>query len=241
MNNKILQIYQINQGYCYNSSSLFLWDFGKKFLKNNISVLDLCSGSGLLGLLIGRDFKVELTQIELQDIFIFLNKKNAYANKIDSKILQLDLNQEIKLNHKFDFIICNPPFHRKDNLKSDNNIKKIARNIESLEFSKLIKNVKINLKSNGRFIFCYSTDSISYVINELNKFNFGIETLRFVHSRIKQNSKLALFSVKIGNPQTIIMPPKITHEELNDSIETNNIYKNARTHSIKINLNDISI
>ena len=49
---KLLRIYQITQGYCYNSDSLFLWNFIMPHLHNGDKVLEIGSGSGIIGLLL---------------------------------------------------------------------------------------------------------------------------------------------------------------------------------------------
>ncbi|MFG5109162.1 methyltransferase, partial [Campylobacter lari] len=58
MDKKLLRLYQLEDGYCYNSYSLFLYDFATLFLKNNSQILDIVSGSGILGLLCARDYSI---------------------------------------------------------------------------------------------------------------------------------------------------------------------------------------
>ena len=50
-------------------------------------LLDIGSGSGILGLLLAKKFnKIVLNQVELQEIFQFFSQKNAFTNSIVSKI-----------------------------------------------------------------------------------------------------------------------------------------------------------
>lgn len=95
---KHLQIYQIAEGYCYNSDSLFLWDFILPHIKHKAKVLELGSGSGIIGLLCARDRQIELYQIEKQAIYALMNAKNALINNIDSNIIHADCNEILDSN-----------------------------------------------------------------------------------------------------------------------------------------------
>lgn len=81
---KRLSIYQISEGYCYNSDTLFLWDFLRKYLRTNIKVLDIGSGSGILGLLCARESRIRLFGIERQREYFLLSTKNALINRLEA-------------------------------------------------------------------------------------------------------------------------------------------------------------
>ena len=76
-------LYQPESGYCYNSDSLFLYDFISSF-KPKGKVLDVGAGCGIVGLLVARDNpKVELEAVEKQVIFVEYARHNARVNKIE--------------------------------------------------------------------------------------------------------------------------------------------------------------
>jgi len=82
-----MHLYQYENGYRYNSDSLLLYDFISSFSPKG-NVLDVGSGSGILGLLVKRDFlHVELSQIDIQEANYILTCKNANHNKLDSKVI----------------------------------------------------------------------------------------------------------------------------------------------------------
>jgi len=75
-------LYQPESGYCYNSDSIFLYDFIDSF-KPKGRVLDVGAGCGVLGLLVARDNKkVKLEAVEKQEPFIHYAQTNARVNKI---------------------------------------------------------------------------------------------------------------------------------------------------------------
>jgi len=75
-------LYQPESGYCYNSDSLFLYNFINS-LKPKGKVLDVGAGCGVVGLLIARDNpKVQLEAVEPQAAFIHYARTNARVNKL---------------------------------------------------------------------------------------------------------------------------------------------------------------
>lgn len=106
-----LKIYQIAEGYCYNSDSLFLWDFILPHIKSRAKVLELGSGSGIIGLLCAKSKAITLYQIEKQREYAFMNAKNAQINHIDSIVIHADCNMLIQskdlLKELQDNMLCN--------------------------------------------------------------------------------------------------------------------------------------
>lgn len=90
MQKKILRIYQITEGYCYNSDSLFLWDFALSHLHRKQRVLEIGSGSGVIGLLCKREKDIDLYQLEKQTEYALLNLKNATINNLTTQIFNAD-------------------------------------------------------------------------------------------------------------------------------------------------------
>ena len=112
-------IYQPEKGYRYNSDTLFLYDFISK-LRLKGKVLDIGSGSGILGILLKRDFtQIELHSIEKQTLFHHLTIKNSEVNRIENNNLHIDFLDTTFLQ-QFDFIVSNPPFYSSSVIQSKN-------------------------------------------------------------------------------------------------------------------------
>jgi len=233
-NNSELKLFQPKDGYCYNSDTMFLYDFIGKF---NIKgkVLEVGGGCGVLGLLVKRDFpEINLTIIEKQKIMGEFIKKNLKENNLEADLIVDDfLNTNFK--KEFDFIISNPPFYQ-GTLKSDNEIKRIARYEEYLPMREFFKKVNESLKERGEFIFCYDAKRIDDIIKNLPK-PLKVVDIRFMHPRLKKNASLVMIRAKRHAKSMVkIHSPLIGFEGSEYSQEASNIYKKANTNSIKINL-----
>ena len=235
-------LYQPTNGYCYNSDTHFLYNFIVENLKKykNIKgeLLDIGSGSGILGLLVAKNFeKIKLNQCEIQKMFQFFSSKNSKTNKIDS-ILYEGSFEEIDFDKRFDICVSNPPFYHCDVIKSDNQSLKIARYNDSLPLEVFIKKTASILKSEGKLFFCYDVKQINNILLLLNKYKFNLEALQFVHPKNSKDATLILVYAKRNSKSlTRILNPLIVFDENNNfTSEVQEIYKKSSTHSIQVDV-----
>ena len=81
----------------------------KKYFSNNIKVLDLCSGSGCIGLTLKHlNNNLSVTLSDLSPYALEVCDINKRSFNLDVNIIESDLFNNI--NDKFDVIISNPPY-----------------------------------------------------------------------------------------------------------------------------------
>lgn len=235
-------LYQPINGYCYNSDTHFLYSFIVENLRKykNIKgeLLDIGSGSGILGLLVAKDFeKLKLNQCEIQKMFQFFSSKNSEINKIDS-ILYEGSFEEVNFEKRFDICVSNPPFYHNDVIKSDNECLKIARYNDSLPLEVFIKKNATILSSEGKLFFCYDVKQINNILLLLSKYKFNLEALQFVHPKVSKDATLILVYAKRNSKSlTKVLKPLIVFDENNEfTSEIQEIYKKSSTHSIKVDI-----
>ena len=87
--------------------------------KNNYkSVLDLCCGSGFIGIALKKEFdNVDIWQSDIDKNAIKQTKKNLKINNVKNKIIKSNMFEKIK-NKKFDLLISNPPYLTKNEILS---------------------------------------------------------------------------------------------------------------------------
>lgn len=226
-------LYQPTSGYCYNSDSIFLYDFISTF-KPKGSLLDVGCGVGIISLLLSRDFNIKTSIIDKQEKMLKYAEHNFALNKLEAKSYLGDFT-EFQTDEKFDYIISNPPFYDSRVQQSENTHLNIARYAHHLPIETLIAKVKKLLKPRGYFIFCYDAKQVDLLLHCLTSCGINAETMQFVHSKIDRESKLVMIAARMGSKSmTRVLPPLVVFDDNNvyrkKAIEA---FEKANTNSIK--------
>lgn len=128
-------------------------------LNNKVEVLDLCAGSGAIGISIKKHFedKVNVTLADISKDALDVAKINSDKLNVNCNLVQSNMFENI--NKKFDLIVSNPPYIKTDVIEClEDNVKnepKLALDggKDGLDFYKIIsKNYKKYLKENGNLV-----------------------------------------------------------------------------------------
>jgi tRNA1(Val) A37 N6-methylase TrmN6 len=225
-----LILHQPKNGYCYNSDTLFLYDFITEFnIKNN--VLEVGGGCGVLGLLVARDFDINLTIIEIQQIMAEFIKKNSQTNNLHLNIINDDFLLH-EFDKRFDYVISNPPFYNSTK-KNENEIKQIARHDEFLPMKALFDKVNTILTEQGEFIFCYDAKRFDDIVKNLPK-PLKIIDVKFVYPKVGKFANLVMVRAKRHAKSMIKFHTPIFNFDGEDfSEEAKRVYAKAGTLSVK--------
>jgi tRNA1(Val) A37 N6-methylase TrmN6 len=229
-------LYQPESGYCYNSDSIFLYDFINTFTPKG-RVLDVGAGCGVVGLLVARDNKkVLLEAVEKQALLAAYAKKNAEANGLKYRLYEVDFLDFIP-DEKYDYIISNPPFYPDGVQKAKDEMLLHARYNSSLPMEAFFKKVSQLLKPHSHFIFCYDATQFGLVAAALDRVKMRICDVRFVHPKIDRTASLVMIHARNGSRAMLKVEAPLIHFDGSElTQEVKNIYANAKTESIKCQL-----
>lgn len=146
-----LFIIQEKDGYRFTSDAVALANFVK--VKPRGRVVDLCSGSGVIGILISAKNPISsVTLVELQENLADMSRRSIEHNNLGDKISVV--NAPLQGVHKsigdnvYDVVVCNPPYKKSGTASDIGKLDSIAIakhevmvNLEEiiLEASKLLK------------------------------------------------------------------------------------------------------
>jgi tRNA1(Val) A37 N6-methylase TrmN6 len=226
-------LYQPTSGYCYNSDSIFLYDFIAAF-KPKGKLLDVGCGVGIISLLLSRDFPIETTIIDKQEKMLRYSEHNYALNGLQVTGY-LDDFTAWKTEEKFDFIVSNPPFYDPRVTQSENTHLNIARYAHHLPVDIFIGKVKKLLKPRGWFIFCYDAKQIDLLLHHLKINGINPEKVQFLHSKLDRESKLVMIAARMNSKSmTQVLPPFVVFDEKSRYLPTAmRAFERANTHSIK--------
>lgn len=157
---------------------------------NNPKVLDLCCGSGAIGLAIkSRMPEADITISDISKDALNVAERNSKELGLDVTIIESDLFKNI--NEKFDCIVSNPPYI-KDNEEIEDIVKNNEPNIalyggeDGLFFyEEILKNAKNYLNDNFLIAFEIGETQKEDIINLANKYleNIEIESKKDLSNR----------------------------------------------------------
>ena len=226
-------LYQPTSGYCYNSDSIFLYEFISRF-KPKGKLLDVGCGVGIISLLLSRDFDIETSIIDKQEKMLSYAKHNYMLNglSVQSHLGDFTL---FKTEVKFDYIISNPPFYDSNVTQSEDTHLNIARYSHHLPIEDFITNVKKLLKPRGYFIFCYDAKQVDILLQVLREQGINPEKIQFVHSKIDRDSKLVMIAARVGSKSMMqVVAPYVVFDDGNIyTRKAQDAFDRANTNSIK--------
>lgn len=193
---KGLKIVQNKNWFCFGIDSVLLSDFAKE-IKNNSTVLDLGSGTGIISILLSKKINAKkIIGVEIQKDVYEMSKKSILLNDLQNvEFINEDiknLNNIIK-NNSCDAIVTNPPYMKNNSgIKNDNEYKLISRHEIKCNVEDIIKISSKLLKDNGELYMVHRPDRLVGIIETLRKYKLEPKKIRFVHSRQGENSNLVL-------------------------------------------------
>ena len=228
-----MTLHQPTSGYCYNSDSIFLYDFVSKH-KPKGQLLDVGCGVGVISLLLSRDFDIQTSIIDKQESMLKYAQHNYKLNNINVQSYLGDF-LEFKTEKKFDYIISNPPFYDEAVVQSEDMHLNIARYAQHLPIEDFIAKTKKLLKPRGYFIFCYDAKQVDILLQQLRVYGINPEKIQFVHSKLDRESKLVMISARVGSKSMIqVLPPYVVYDDNNEYMpKVQEVFIRANTKSIK--------
>lgn len=231
---KPLKIIQDNSLFKAGIDAVLLSDFAHSFIKKDSTVMDLCSGNGIIPILLaGITQAKSICGIEIQDKCANLANESVVLNGLDArvKILNDDLKNAKKLfAHKsFDFVTCNPPYFKTNNdflkkldekqffCKATNpnrNAIQIARSEILCTIEDVAKASFWLLKDKGSLFLINRPDRLSDTIIALSKNRLFAKKLRFILPfEGEKPSMFMLQAVKQPNTQLTVEKNLIVYKE----------------------------
>ena len=130
--------------------------------KGDESILDLCTGSGCIGISLRKYIKnSSVTMVDISDGAIEKAKENAELNKAEVTIIKDDVLNPLHRYGQYDILVSNPPYIEKEVIKTLESQGKDVEPYLALEggedglvfYRKIAKDFKKHIKKGGRCAF----------------------------------------------------------------------------------------
>ena len=167
-------------------------EYIKSINKNNIKILDLCTGSGIIGITLRKELESKSLEVVASDISeeaLKVAKENAIMNEAEVKFIQSDIFENI--NDKFDIIVSNPPYiayndkiTMEDNvLNYDPHLALFAEEDGMYFYREIVENAKEYLEEDGLVFFEIGYDQREKILKLANDNGFKAEVYKDINGR----------------------------------------------------------
>lgn len=231
-----LKIIQNKEYFCFGTDSVLLANFVKSENSNNV-ILDLCSGSGVIPIILSAKKKYKkIFGVELQSEMYDLFDRNIKINNLEDSIISINENVKnikdirkkitsIMEKDKIDIITCNPPYKEiGTGLTTNHDIKTIAKCEVMCKLEDIFITSSKLLGKGGKLYLVHKPERLSDLIYFGRKYNLEAKEIRFVYPKINKKPSIVLISYrKDGGNETKVLEPLIEYND--DMSYTDEIYR----------------
>lgn len=193
---KDIYIIQKKEGFRFGIDAVLLANFAN--IKRKHSVMDLCTGTGIIPLIIkGKREPEKIVGLEIQEDFVEMARRSLKINNFQNTIefIRGDL-KDIKLLknlEKFDVITVNPPYKlEKSGIVNPNDKYAIARHEVMCNLENVIEASRILLKDNGRLYMIHRPERLADIFCTMRKYKIEPKRVQMIHPNTKKAPNIVL-------------------------------------------------
>lgn len=226
---KGLKIIQNEKGFCFGMDSVLLSDFAKN-IKNNSTVLDLGTGTGIIPILLcGKTNLRKVVGIEIQQDVANMAKRSSQLNNLQDRFEVVNTNiidlKNIYEKQSFDVIVTNPPYKKENTgITNENEAKLISRHEITANLEDFISISKDLLKDKGEFYMVHRPERLVDILSLMRKYKIEPKILKFVSPNKNKEPNLILIK-GIKNANSFLKVEKTLYVYNEDGKYTNEILK----------------
>ena len=200
-----LFIIQDTKGYRFTSDAVALANFVK--VKSGGKLIDLCSGSGVIGILASAKNKVSKTVlVEIQECLSDMSRRSVEYNKLENiEVVNAPLQNISKTVGVgvYDTVVCNPPYKKCGTAKllNENESIAIARHELTVTLEEIIKEASVLLKFGGEFCIINKEERLVDMMVLLRKYNLEPKVLKLLPST--KGANVVMLKAKKGGKSGI--------------------------------------
>lgn len=213
-----MRIIQSSETFSFSVDALLLADF-VKLKKRDKNIMDLCSGNGIIPLLLTHKTECSIDAVEIQDLLVDMAERSIEMNGKDAQITMYNLDiKEIKSSFEhstYDVITVNPPYFTDDQPLKDKGPHSAARHEIHIDLKGIVAASRYLIKNKGKLYMVHRAERSSEVFTELHNQGFRVRRAQYVYN--DTNSKQAMFivleAIFNSNAYVDILPPFYIYNE----------------------------
>jgi tRNA1(Val) A37 N6-methylase TrmN6 len=204
MSDEYMKIIQSPTVFSYSLDAVLLANFAYMPI-NQGHILDLCTGNGVIPLLLSKRTRGHITGLDIQERLINMAIRNVAINALEKRMdmIQGDLKErQAGLKQSFyDVVTCNPPYFPtpKETEYNENEFLTIARHEVLCTLEDVIKACKLYVKPGGKVSLVHRPERLVDLITLFRKYRLEPKRMQFVYpNKEKEANTLLIEAVRDG-------------------------------------------
>lgn len=190
------------------------------------NIVDLCSGNGVIPLLLSNKTKARITGVEIQERLYDMAVRSISYNHLNDQIKMVhgDVKEmPTHLGHnKYDVVTCNPPYFLSPSQEviNANEHLAIARHEILCTLEDVVRVSSQLLKQGGKAAFVHRPDRLMDILTLMRTYNLEPKRLRFVYPKAgKEANTILVEGIRNGNAGLKVLPPLFVYNNNNEYTE----------------------
>lgn len=191
-----MKIIQSRSVFSFSVDALLLANF-TKITNQDKTIMDLCSGNGIIPLLLSHRTELPIDGVEIQETLVDMAARTFDLNDKSGQLSVYNIDiKNIKAHFKhstYDVITVNPPYFTNDQPLKALGPHSIARHEVMIDLEGIIKAARYLIKNKGRLYMVHRAERSEEVTYQLMQNGFRVKKKQFVYN--DPSSKTAMFVV----------------------------------------------
>ncbi|WAA12327.1 tRNA1(Val) (adenine(37)-N6)-methyltransferase [Fervidibacillus halotolerans] len=213
-----LRIIQSPKVFAFSLDSVLLARFAYLPIQRG-TIIDLCTGNGVIPLLLSSRTKAKIIGVEIQKRIYDMAKRSVEYNQLEGQIQLVhdDMkNMPATFGYgKFDVVTCNPPYFpvKEQSMINENEHLAIARHEIYCTLEDVIRISTDLVRPGGKVAIVHRPGRLAELILLMKKYRLEPKRLRFVYPKLgKEANTILIEGIKDGNPDLKILPPLLVYD-----------------------------
>ena len=191
-----MRIIQSSETFSFSVDALLLANFVKINKRDN-RIMDLCSGNGIIPLLLSSRAAKPIDAVEIQSLLADMAERSIEMNGKSDQITMYNADiKSLKTSMKhssYDVITVNPPYFTSNQPLKDKGPQSIARHELHIDLKGIVEACRYLITNKGRLYMVHRAERSAEVFTELHNQGFRVRRAQYVYN--DTNSRTAMFIV----------------------------------------------
>ncbi|HLR68823.1 tRNA1(Val) (adenine(37)-N6)-methyltransferase [Virgibacillus alimentarius] len=216
-----MQIIQSPSAFSFSLDAVLLAHFTYVPIKKG-KILDLCSGNGVIPLLLSKRSYAQITGVEIQQRLFDMAQRSVRLNQLEGQIkmihgdlryMQPELGQS-----SYDVVTCNPPYFPTPS-KTEHNKNEyltIARHEVFCTLEEVVKACKLYVRPGGKVAMVHRPGRLIDILTLFRAYKLEPKRMQLVYPKKgKEANMLLVEGIRDGKANLSLLPPLIIYNEDN--------------------------